>query len=128
MKLDISSTKGFTLLEIMVALAVFSLCAATALKYTATQHHYLTLLSAKTSALWIAENQLELLKLEGEWPQIGAKQKTIRSHGQIWNADITVENTPHPYLRKIIISISKQGDKSSIFSITTFLGKHSCCQ
>ena len=58
------SSPGFTLVEVMVALMILAL-SLTALQFRITQHvNNSAYLRDKTVAGWIAQNQLELLRLE----------------------------------------------------------------
>ncbi|MGL5030177.1 MAG: type II secretion system minor pseudopilin GspI [Aeromonas sp.] len=62
------NARGMTLLEVMVALAVFAIAGIAVMK-TASEHllslHYL---EQKTLASWVVENQLVQQKLENRWP------------------------------------------------------------
>ena len=60
--------RGMTLLEVMVALAVFAIAGLAVMK-TASEHlSGLNYLEQKTLATWVVENQLVQQKLEGKWP------------------------------------------------------------
>ncbi|QFI53326.1 type II secretion system minor pseudopilin GspI [Aeromonas simiae] len=60
--------RGMTLLEVMVALAVFAIAGLAVMK-TASEHlSGLSYLEQKTLATWVAENQLVQLRLEQKWP------------------------------------------------------------
>ncbi|HEX5842512.1 MAG TPA: type II secretion system minor pseudopilin GspI, partial [Pseudomonas sp.] len=54
---------GFTLLEVLVALAIFALVAASVLTATARSLQTASRLEEKTLAMWIADNQLAELQL-----------------------------------------------------------------
>ena len=61
---SVNTNNGFTLVEVMVALMILAL-SLTALQFRITQHvNNSTYLKDKTVAGWIAQNQLELLRLE----------------------------------------------------------------
>ncbi|MGL4715173.1 MAG: GspI family T2SS minor pseudopilin variant ExeI, partial [Aeromonas sp.] len=60
--------RGMTLLEVMVALAVFAIAGLAVMK-TASEHLFaLNYLEQKTMATWVVENQLVQQKLEKKWP------------------------------------------------------------
>ncbi|MBV7415351.1 GspI family T2SS minor pseudopilin variant ExeI [Aeromonas sp. sif2433] len=60
--------RGMTLLEVMVALAVFAIAGLAVMK-TASEHlSGLNYLEEKTLATWVVENQLVQQKLESKWP------------------------------------------------------------
>ena len=55
--------QGFTLLEVLVALAIFALVAASVLSATARSLQTASRLEEKTLAMWIADNRLTELQL-----------------------------------------------------------------
>ncbi|MGL5947598.1 MAG: type II secretion system minor pseudopilin GspI [Aeromonas sp.] len=60
--------RGMTLLEVMVALAVFSVAGLAAMKTAGEHLNGLNYLEEKTLATWVAENQLVEQKLLKKWP------------------------------------------------------------
>lgn len=61
------NARGMTLLEVMVALAVFAIAGLAVMK-TASEHlSGLNYLEQKTLATWVVENQLVQQKLEAKW-------------------------------------------------------------
>ena len=62
--------KAFTLLEVLVALAVLTLGLGTVLKVTASQVTQSGILKDKTIALWVANNKANEIQL-ANWPDTG---------------------------------------------------------
>ena len=52
------SARGFTLLEVLVALAIFALIAASVLTASARSVRTASQLENKTLAMWVADNRL----------------------------------------------------------------------
>ena len=59
---------GFTLIEVMLALAVFSIAGVAILGVTENNTKNLTHLEMKLMANWIASNQLVEVNLDQSWP------------------------------------------------------------
>jgi len=75
---------GMTLLEVMVALAVFAIAGLAVMK-TASEHlSALNYLEEKTLATWVVENQLVQQKLEGKWPGDSWVEGDEEMAGQTW--------------------------------------------
>lgn len=116
--------KGFTLIEVMIALSIFAVMAA-AISKTASQNADITLyLEEKTLASFVAENRLNKLKLSG-YPEVTQTKDTEEMAGREWHITTKVEDTQLPNFRRIDIQVSKSIDKENpLVSLTGFMGKH----
>lgn len=102
----IRSQHGFTLLEVMVALAIFAVVSLALLnaqnsQITTDQH-----LRDKTIAHWVALNQLAEMRLEKRFPDTGESQDTASMANTDWQLGIKVQATPSSNVRLVIISVS----------------------
>lgn len=118
--------KGFTLLEIMVALTIFSVCAMVLVQQSsrsARQSHYL---QTRTLATWLAENQLHTLRSQLEWPKVGKKTQREELGNRQWQVTTETQKTAHPSLRRVDVSVAEHiaGEDTQSFTLTTYLGKH----
>ncbi|MCH7370206.1 MULTISPECIES: GspI family T2SS minor pseudopilin variant ExeI [Aeromonas] len=78
------NARGMTLLEVMVALAVFAIAGLAVMK-TASEHlSGLNYLEEKTLATWVVENQLVQQKLEAKWPGDSWVEGEEELAGQTW--------------------------------------------
>lgn len=99
---------GFTLLEVMIALAVFAIIAA-GLTVTATQTiHNTEVLQERTLGRWVAENQLTELRLSGA-PEIDTYQEDVENFGRPWVVEWQVQDpeseTYGQRLRRVTIRV-----------------------
>lgn len=99
---------GFTLLEVMIALAVFAIIAA-GLTVTATQTiHNTEVLQERTLGRWVAENHLTELRLSGA-PDIDTYQEDVENFGRPWVVEWQVQNpeseTYGERLRRVTIRV-----------------------
>jgi general secretion pathway protein I len=117
------SAKGFTLLEVMVALAIFAVAAMAltkvAMQYTqATSHAML-----RTQAQFVALNEIALMEINQEW-LTGTASKQIQAQGQQWQIDKASQPTVSPNVQRIEVQVSlydaEQGKVSARVSNLTF--------
>src|SRR6516225_8299790 len=65
---------GFTLVEVLVALAILAVALAAGFRSVAQTSASATVLKARTLALWVAENRLAAAQLEVPAPAIGERE------------------------------------------------------
>lgn len=120
-------SRGFTLLEVLVALAILALSAATVIRQTQLGVKQQYDLEMKSSALWIADDVLTGLLAQAQWPPIGRNQQTKNYQAQEWVVVTDVQAAPDPMLRKIDISVNIAGrdeNAPALFSITAYRGQY----
>jgi general secretion pathway protein I len=97
---------GFTLVEILVALAILAVALAAGMRSVAQSTDSATLLKQRTLALWVAQNRLALAQLANPWPPLGVREGVAMQarSGFVWRE--TVGGTPNPGFRKIDITVA----------------------
>ncbi|MFW1858433.1 type II secretion system minor pseudopilin GspI [Acinetobacter defluvii] len=101
----LNRVSGFTLIEVVVALAIFAV-AAMALTKVAMQYTQSTANSIlRTKAQFVAQNQVALMEINQE-QLTGTQSEHISSQGEMWQVDKKAENTISPDIKKIDIQIS----------------------
>jgi len=65
---------GFTLVEILVALAIVAVALAAGMRSVAQSTDVATTLKHRTLALWVAQNRLAAAQLSTPWPDLGSRQ------------------------------------------------------
>ncbi len=96
---------GFTLLEVLVALAILAIALITGLKAISQNVNNASYLRDKTLAQWVAQNQLNELRLSGQWPPAEASG-TAQMAGHEWNWRMSVEEVAVDDLRRVNIMVS----------------------
>ena len=117
----VKATKGFTLIEVMVALAVLAIGMTAALHSTSQAGHAGAYLKQKTVAHWVASNKAAELAINREWLSPGVTTGTETMANQTWQWETQVQNTGVPELRLVTIRVSLDGKEKA--SLITFLGK-----
>ncbi|KYQ82110.1 MULTISPECIES: type II secretion system minor pseudopilin GspI [Acinetobacter calcoaceticus/baumannii complex] len=113
--------KGFTLLEVMVALAIFAV-AAVALTKVAMQYTQSTSNAIlRTKAQFVAMNEVALMEINQEWLE-GTQSKQVTSQGETWQIDKSAQSTISPNVQKVNLQISLyDSDKGKIQNGITHL-------
>ncbi|ARD29129.1 type II secretion system protein GspI [Acinetobacter lactucae] len=114
-------SKGFTLLEVMVALAIFAV-AAVALTKVAMQYTQSTSNAIlRTKAQFVALNEVALMEINQEWLE-GTQSKQVTSQGETWQIDKSAQSTISPNVQKVDLQISLyDSDKRKIQNGITHL-------
>ena len=101
----LNRVSGFTLIEVVVALAIFAV-AAMALTKVAMQYTQSTANAIlRTKAQFVAQNEIAQMEINGEWLE-GTQSKQITAQGETWQIDKRSELTISPKVQKIEIQVS----------------------
>ena len=121
---------GFTLLEVLVALAIFALVAASVLTATARSLQTAARLEDKTLAMWIADNRLTELQLSKSPVADGSEQGEVAFAGRRWQWQSEVQTTSEADMRRVTLWVSPMAQDRSggevraraVVSLNGFLG------
>tara|TARA_R110000868_G_scaffold134224_3_gene346136 strand:+ start:1271 stop:1660 length:390 start_codon:yes stop_codon:yes gene_type:complete len=121
---------GFTLLEVLVALAIFALVAASVLTATARSLQTAARLEDKTLAMWIADNRLSEMQLAREPVADGREQGEVAFAGRRWQWQSEVEATSEADMRRVTLWVAPMAqDRSAggvreraVVSLNGFIG------
>lgn len=99
------SCTGFTLLEVMVALAIFA-TAAMALTNVAMQYTQATANAVlRTKAQFVALNEIANMEINRDW-MTGTSSKQVTQQGEKWQIDKSAQATISPNVQRIDVQIS----------------------
>ena len=113
--------RGFTLIELVVALAVLAI-GMTAVLYSASQAaHAGTFLKQRTLAHWVASNRAAEHAINREWPDPGISSGSETMAEQTWQWEAEVQNTVVPELRLVTIRVTLDGEEKA--SLITFVSR-----
>jgi len=116
-----NSATGFTLIELVIALAVLAIGMTAVLHSTSQAGHAGIFLKEKTIAHWVASNQAAELSISRDWPDPGVTSGTETMAQQTWHWEAEVRNTAVPELRRVTIRVTLDGEEKA--SLVTFVGK-----
>lgn len=119
-----SNQCGFTLLEILVALAILAIALGAITKMASDQAINTAHLRDKTLAHWVGMNKIAELHLTAKWLAKGKKQGDEEMGMHEWHWVRTVSNTPDERVRKVEIAVFRdKQDERPITSLTSFLSQ-----
>jgi general secretion pathway protein I len=116
--------RGFTLIEVVVALAIIAVGMLAVYKTIGDTTHNVEYLRDRSLAAWIADNQITAMRLSGEFPSVDETEGDTDYAGRRWHWVANVSQTPVNGLRRIDIHVRREGDpaESSLVSLAGFVG------
>lgn len=102
--------RGFTLVEVLVALAVVAVALAALLKGSGEHARNSAYLRDKTLAHWVALNKIAELQIQPEWPSIGMQHGSSDMGVTDWHWVTSVSNTPDKDIRRLEVEVRYQED------------------
>lgn len=117
-----SSARGFTLVEVLVAVAVLAIAMAAVIGAMARQADNAGYLKQKTLALWVAHNRLAEIQIQSQTPATGRSDGKAQMGGFEWRWEAVVQATEDPRLRRIDLVVRRPEDqKSSLAQLNGFI-------
>lgn len=114
---------GFTLIEVMVALAILAVVAVAASRASSAYLHSVDVLKTRTLAHFVAQNTAADLKMNQTW--LSADQsKQVQSQGRDWQVQLSVSDTMTPAIKSVTITVAPIIDgtaKNSVTDITVMI-------
>lgn len=124
MKTSRRCTQGFTLIEVMVALAVLAIALSAITKGVSQNTVNLGYLRDRTLAHWVAMNKIAELQIRRDWPGPGATQGSSEMAGREWHWTVTVKETADTDVRLLDVEVSAGKDnKQPLTHLLGYLGK-----
>jgi general secretion pathway protein I len=120
-----NDARGFTLIEVMVALIVVGLGMLAVIQTVSQTANNSSYIREKTIAHWIAMNQLTQVRLLPNPPPVDKSSDEVKMAGRDWRWTMEVKQTPIESIRRIEVNVrpSEAPDKSSLAFVTGFYGQ-----
>lgn len=119
--------QGFTLIEILVALAIVAVTLTAGLQAIAA----LTRQAERQPQQWLAqlcaENELVRLRLQRQLPPVGESSTSCEQAGQTLTVRIDVQPTPNPSFRRVEAMIDNPDPAASggrLLQFSTIMGRY----
>ena len=109
--------RGFTLIEVMVALAILAVVAIAASRASSAYLSSVDILKTRTLAHFVAQNAAADLRIQQTWLTANQTQ-SIQSQGRDWQVVMSVANTLSPALKEVNISVAPVIDGETRTTVT----------
>lgn len=107
-----SKKSGFTLLEVLIALAILAIAMAAVARASAQMTDSSHELKRRLLADWVAENHLAERTAQAVWPEVGIKSGEAEQAGLALRWEENVASTPNSVVRRIEIKVTDRSDES----------------
>lgn len=116
-------TAGFTLVEVLVAVAVVAITLAAGLKAAGALTDNAQRLNDIVSAQWCADNALTNLRLSKQFPSVGDVDFECNQLGTDYRGRLVTRPTPNPNFRRVDAQILDAGS-NPMLTLSTVLGRY----
>ncbi|MFO8143027.1 MAG: type II secretion system minor pseudopilin GspI [Marinobacter sp.] len=121
------NARGFTLLEVLIALLVFGLIATTAAEVGSQYISSYERVRDKTLAGWLADNRINELRLQEDLPGL-SEDSSDRNYGTYrWQVTTVVQGTAEPSMRRVEVTVARyisgRTEPAPIHTLSAFLGE-----
>ena len=115
--------RGFTLLEVMIALLIIVLGTAAIINTSTESAWKSALLWKRTIAGWVAQNQIAEFRARRTWSNDRSQSGVAEMANAEWEWRIQVSDTDDPSLRRLDIEVFLSGDAAASTRLTAFMAR-----
>jgi general secretion pathway protein I len=103
-----AGARGFTLIEILVALALLAVALAAGMRALAQGADGASTLKARTLALWVAQNRLAAVQIAPDALVAGESRGDTVQAGMAFVWNVMVSATPNPAFQRVDIAVAER--------------------
>lgn len=111
---------GFTLLEVLVALAIVAIALGAGLRAAGVLTDNAARLADVVAAQWCAENELTALRISRVFPGVGEADFSCEQLGRSYPGQLVTRPTPNPNFRRVD-AVVKDSDGRPLLTLSTVL-------
>jgi general secretion pathway protein I len=111
---------GFTLIEVMVALAIVAISLAAGSRAASSVVDTSQRLNDVVLAQWCADNELVGWRVSGQWPAVGKTTFTCSQLGRTFKGTLKASPTPNPSFRRVDAIVANSDDRE-LLTISTVM-------
>ncbi len=114
--------RGFTLIEVLVALAIVAVTLGAGLQAAGALTRNAQRLGEVSEAQWCADNQLGALRLTRQFPDVGDLDFECNQLGRSYRGKLVVRPTPNPTFRRVD-AVMSDAEGQPLLSVSTVVGR-----
>ncbi len=115
--------RGFTLIEVLVAVAIVAIVLAAGSRAGGTVLANAQRLQDVTFAQWCADNQLTEMKLTHDFPNEGVQNFGCHQFNQDMQGTLKVQGTPNPSFRRVDAVVADM-DGHPLLTVSTVMSRY----
>lgn len=117
--------KGFTLLEVMVALVILAVGMSALVRAAGSNASSAAYLKSRTFAQWVAANRINEIRLQHQWPATGSQSGRVFFAGVEWAWRQKTQNTQDKDIRRVDVTVQRESERDAapLASLSAFIGK-----
>jgi general secretion pathway protein I len=119
----VTGDRGFTLIEVLVALAIVAVALAAGLRAAGAVTNNAQRVGEITAAQWCAENQLAELRLTRQFPGVGDGSFSCEQLGRSFSGTLRVRPTPNPNFRRVD-AVVNDADGHVLLTLSTVVSRY----
>ncbi len=116
-------SRGFTLVEVLVALAIVAVALAAGLRAASALTDNAQRLADVSAAQWCADNQLTNLRLARTLPGVGEASFGCEQLGRSYKGLLKTQGTPNPNFRRVDAVVSDAEDRP-LLTLSTVMSRN----
>ena len=117
-------SQGFTLIEVMLAMAVFAIAGVALLGVADNNYRHISHIEEQMFANWVASNQLVEVSLDKTWPPKNNRKGKVEMAGRTWYWQQKVIKTANKELRAVNMQVRLNEDDELVSaSLMTYLAQ-----
>lgn len=113
--------RGFTLVEVLIALAILAIALAATMRATSLATTTAADVKQRTYATWVAQNRIAQLTAMKSFPSVGetSGQATMAGNNFEWKQ--VSNETPNPVIRRVDVTVHKPGESAYLAKLTAYV-------
>lgn len=117
-----TALRGFTLVEVLVALGIVAIALMAGLQATAALTRHAQRQSDVLLAQMCAENALIQTRLSQQMPGVGESSSACEQAGQVFTVRLVVQPTPNPNFRRVEAQVLS--GENTVLRLNTVVGRN----